>query len=307
MDQTPTLQLSCDTLPARQAFLVAALHLRSSTSLAPAAPRVTLTIRMAESLTNRLEFAKAIAREAGEITLRYFGRDNYQVELKEDTSPVTIADREAEQHLRQRIAAEFPTDGILGEELGEQAGTSGYRWILDPIDGTKSFISGVPLYGTLVGVERGERSVIGVIHIPGLRETAYAAVGSGAWHLRGDATPQPARVSAKRTLAEGLLCTSDVEGFAVTGRKSAFERLEAAARLTRTWGDCYGYLLVASGRAEAMVDPRMSVWDCAALQPILEEAGGTFTDWHGTPTIYASESVGSNRFVLEEVLSLLCT
>src|SRR5262245_20769273 len=136
-------------------------------------------------LTDRLELARAIAREAGDITLRYFCQDNYQVELKQDASPVTVADREAERHLRRRIGEAFADDGILGEEYPDQEGKSGYRWILDPIDGTKSFISGVPLYGTLVAVEHENRGVVGVIHIPGLDETAYAARGQGAWYVRG--------------------------------------------------------------------------------------------------------------------------
>ena len=148
-----------------------------------------------DDLTPRLELALTAAREAGAITLRYFCHDNYAVELKHDLSPVTVADREAEQHLRRRIAAAFPDDAILGEELADRPGRSGYRWILDPIDGTKSFISGVPLYATLVGVEYEGKSVIGVIHVPALDETVYAAVGHGAWFARGAATPRPARVS----------------------------------------------------------------------------------------------------------------
>ena len=134
--------------------------------------------------------ARTIAREAGDLTLRYYCQDNYQVEWKHDASPVTVADREAEQHLRKRIGPAFPADAILGEELGEQGGTSGFRWILDPIDGTKSFISGVPLYGTLVGIDFEGRSVVGVIYIPGLNEIVYAAAGQGAWYCRGDAPPR---------------------------------------------------------------------------------------------------------------------
>jgi histidinol-phosphatase len=257
-----------------------------------------------DALTSRLELALSAAREAGEITLRYFRRDNFQVERKADDSPVTVADREAEQHLRQRLAAAFPEDGILGEELGEQAGSSGYRWILDPIDGTKSFIHGVPLYGTLIGVEHDRRSVVGVINVPVLDERVYAAAGQGAWYQAGDAPPRRAKVSAVATLAEGLFLTSEVEGFRIVNRFDVFERLQAAAWLTRTWGDCYGYLLVATGRAEAMVDPRMHVWDAAALQPILEEAGGTFTDWQGQETIYTGNAVATNGHVAEEVLAV---
>src|SRR5262245_21796425 len=194
-----------------------------------------------DELTPRLELALAIAREAGEITLGYFRRGNFRVERKADDSPVTVADREAEQHLRRRIAAAFPGDGILGEEFGEQTGTSGYRWILDPIDGTKSFIYGVPLYGQLIGVEHERRSVVGVINVPALGECVYAAAGHGAWYRRADDPPQPAAVSNVPRLSEGVLLTSELEGYAVVERWDLLTRLSAAARMTRTWGDCYGY------------------------------------------------------------------
>jgi histidinol-phosphatase len=252
----------------------------------------------------RLDLALTAAREAGAITLKYFRENNYAVELKRDQSPVTIADCQAEQHLRERIAATFPADAILGEEFPERAGDSGYRWILDPIDGTKSFISGVPLYGTLIGVEFEGRSVVGVIHLPGLNEMVYAARGQGTWNVRGNGQPTPARVSRTPRLAECLYCTSEVKTFTKTGRREAFDQFDSACRLARTWGDCYGYLLVATGRADVMVDPLMNVWDCAALQPVIEEAGGTFTNWQGEPTIYGGESIATNGLVLDEVLAI---
>jgi histidinol phosphatase-like enzyme (inositol monophosphatase family) len=258
----------------------------------------------ASELTNRLQLALAAAREAGDITLRYFCQDNFQVELKSDASPVTVADRQAELHLRNRISSAFPQDGILGEEFPETPGTSGFRWILDPIDGTKSFVSGVPLYGTLIGVETDTKSVVGVIHIPGLDECVYAAVGQGAWYVRHGGAARPAKVSAKPRLSESLFCTSEVKTFVNTGRLDAYQQMQAASWLTRTWGDCYGYLLVATGRAEVMIDPKMNVWDCAALQPVMEEAGGTFTDWQGNRTIHAGEAIATNGKVLEEVLAI---
>jgi histidinol phosphatase-like enzyme (inositol monophosphatase family) len=260
---------------------------------------------MQAELASRHQLAVEAARQAGDLTLRYFRQRQLVVEWKQDASPVTIADREAEQFLRRRIADAFPDDGVLGEEFGEQPGRSGYRWILDPIDGTKSFVSGVPLYGTLVGVEHEERSQIGVIYIPALGECVDAVVGEGAWHTIGNGPRTRANVSSKERLATSLFCTSEVKTFEQRGRLDAFLRLQTAAWLSRTWGDCYGYLLVATGRAEVMVDPKMNVWDCAALQPILEEAGGTFTDWSGTPTIDAGESVATNGRVLDEVLAIL--
>lgn len=253
----------------------------------------------------RLELALQAGREAGAITLEYFRRDDLEVERKGDDSPVTLADRRAEEHLRRRIAAAFPADGILGEEFPEQPGQSGYRWILDPIDGTKSFIHGVPLFGTLIGVEHGGRCVVGVILLPALDEYVYASAGQGAWHVRGGGVARPAQVSKCPRLAEGLFVTSEVANFEKIHRRDAYDRLQAACRLARTWGDCFGYVLVATGRAEVMVDPILNLWDAAALQPILEEAGGTFTDWEGRPTIHAGQAIATNGRVLAEVLALV--
>jgi len=255
--------------------------------------------------TARLELALAAAREAGKITLEHFRRDDLEVQRKGDDSPVTAADREAEEHLRRRIAEAFPSDGIVGEELPERQGTSGYRWILDPIDGTKSFIHGVPLYGTLVAVEHDTQSVVGVILIPALGECVYAAAGQGAWYVSGDASRRRAKVSECPRLADALFLTSEVRNFDQVGRRDAYDRLQAAARLTRTWGDCYGYLMVATGRAELMVDPVMNVWDAAALLPILEEAGGRFTDWQGRRSIRSGQGIATNRRLLDQVLAIV--
>ena len=153
-------------------------------------------------IQTRLDLAVEIAHEAGLITLEYFRRDDLVVERKGDDSPVTAADRRSEEHLRQRIAEHFAGDGIFGEELPERPGTSGYRWILDPIDGTKSFIHGVPLYSTLVAVERDGEPLLGVIRIPAMDEAVYASVGQGAWYVAGDRPPTPARVSGIASLAE---------------------------------------------------------------------------------------------------------
>jgi histidinol phosphatase-like enzyme (inositol monophosphatase family) len=258
-------------------------------------------------LQAKLATAVAWAKEAGRLTLTYFQQTNYDVERKGDASPVTIADRSAELLIRERIAAEFPLDGIIGEEFGVSEGTSGWRWILDPIDGTKSFISGVPLYGTMIGLERDGRSWAGVVYIPGLDEGVYAAHGQGCFHFRGNQSPTRAEVSKRGKLSDGLFVTSQVDTFRKRNAWEAFEKLQAAAYVTRTWGDCYGYLLVATGRAEVMVDPMLNVWDAAAVQPIIEEAGGTFTDWQGVGTIQAGEAVATNGLVQEEVLSITRT
>lgn len=238
------------------------------------------------------------------MTLRYFRREDLEIERKADDSPVTAADRGAEELLRRRIIEAFPQDAILGEEYPARPGASGFRWILDPIDGTKSFIHGVPLYGTLVGVEREGNPTIGVIHIPALDECAYAALGQGAWYVAGGQPPRPARVSGCPRLAEGLLLTSELASYDQVGSREVFERLHSQARLFRTWGDCYAYLMVATGRAEVAIDPIMNVWDAAALLPILEEAGGTYTDWQGRRTIHSGQGVATNGRVLEEVLAV---
>lgn len=252
----------------------------------------------------RLALAVQTAKEAGLITLGYFRASDLDIELKCDDTPVTIADRRAEEHMRSRIQAALPDDGILGEEMPEHPGTSGFRWILDPIDGTKSFIHGVPLYSTLIAVEYEGRSVLGVIRIPALDETVYAARGLGAWHLIADQPPRPARVSQQRHLSKSLFVTSEVLSFDKTNRRPTYDRLQNAARLTRTWGDGYGYLMVATGRADLMVDPVMAIWDAAPMPPILEEAGGTFTDWAGKPTHLATEGVATNGLLLDQVLAL---
>lgn len=254
-------------------------------------------------IADRWKIAVEVARAAGRHTLQYFQR-GVDVERKSDRSPVTIADREAEELARGRIREAFPHDAILGEELGELPGISGYRWIIDPIDGTKSFISGVPLYSTLLGLEFGGHSIAGVIYIPGLDEGVYAARGGGAWHFVGENRPTPAQVSRRVRLEDGIFVTSQVDSFAKRGASDTFHRLEQSAYVTRTWGDGYGYLLVATGRADVMVDPMMFVWDAAALRPVLEEAGGTFTDWRGEANVFSGEGVATNGLMLEEVLAV---
>ncbi len=242
-------------------------------------------------LNELLEFAVDLARGAGEITLQYF-RKKPETSKKSDGSYVTIADREAESYLRQRIAERFPDDGILGEEEGELQGTSGRRWILDPIDGTFAFVHGVPLYGVLIAVEIEGEMRVGVVNIPALGEIVSAAKGMGCF-LNGE----PARVSTTAELKDALLLSTSF------GR--ATEVLKARAQVSRTWGDCYGYVLVATGRADIMLDPVMNLWDCAPLLPIMEEAGGTFTDWRGVRTADGGDSIATNGALFDEVMSLI--
>jgi len=264
--------------------------------------------RQETEIGSRLRLARQAAVEAGRMTVDFFQSGNYRIDRKADNSPVTEADRDAERLLRARIGDQFPGDAILGEELGREAGVSGYQWVIDPIDGTKSFISGVPLYTTLVGVLREEQSVLGVIYAPALDELIWAAVGQGAWYRKGAVDPRRATVSRVRSLRESLFVTTEVAGFDRYRQQNGlqtYHTLEQQAGLTRTWGDAYGYLLVATGRAELMVDPALNLWDAAPLLPILAEAGGTFTNWQGEPTVHGCDGVGTNGLVLDQVLPIL--
>lgn len=258
-------------------------------------------------LKSRLEFALRVAREAGDLILRHYQSAHLAVERKRDSSPVTVADRGAEEFIRAEIIRAFPDDAVLGEEFGETPGASGFRWILDPIDGTKSFIHGVPLFGTLVGVEHEGRPVIGVCHLPALGETAWGAKGIGAWWQPAGGEPRPARVSVLADLSQATFCFTTVQGFARIGRMDAFETFIKSTSLARGWGDCYGHMLVATGRADLMVDPLMNAWDCAALVPIIEEAGGAFMDWNGNASIYSGNGISVNAALREAVLQVTRT
>jgi histidinol-phosphatase len=258
----------------------------------------------------RLEAALAAARLAATETRAWFGRTGLVVDLKADASPVTQADRAAEGVLRRALLGRFPDDAFLGEETGGTPGTSGFEWIVDPIDGTKSFIRGVPLYATLVGCRREGRGVLGVIAIPALDETVYAARGGGAWHVCGAAAPVATRVSSRGSLREALLCSSDFTSFArwsggADAGDAARDRLEAACGVVRTWGDGYGYLLVATGRADVMVDPLLNAWDAAAVETVITEAGGRFTDWAGRDRIDSGDGVATNGVLHDAMLACL--
>lgn len=266
------------------------------------------------NLQKRLELANVIAKSAGQLTLNYFQTDQFDVIRKGDGSPLTIADQEAEKFLRQAILEAYPNDAIVGEEFGETAGQgseqSEYTWILDPIDGTKSFISGVPLYGTMVAVEKAtdeksaRESVIGSVYFPGLDVGIYASRGQGAWSFKGDAAPTAASVSKTSSLADAVMVTSQVETFGKRSAAEVYQQLAQAVYFSRTWGDAYGYYLVATGKVDVMIDPILNIWDAAAVQPIIQEAGGRFTDWAGASRIDAGESIGTNGLVHDEVIAL---
>ncbi|MFH1745774.1 MAG: inositol monophosphatase family protein [Planctomycetota bacterium] len=251
------------------------------------------------NLRDILDFAVAAAQAAGKFTLEHF-RSGTSYELKADNTPVTIADRGGEELLRARIEARYPTHGILGEEFGEKPGSVPARWILDPIDGTFSFISGVPLYSVLVGFEWEGEVLAGVIHLPALNETVYAARGHGCWW-----DGHPARVSDVRELSQARLSATSTKIFEQVGRLEHYNRLRIACRADRGWADAYGYACLATGRVDIMLDPIMSIWDNAALLPIVNEAGGKFSDWSGQPTHTSADALGTNGHLHEQVLTLL--
>lgn len=252
-------------------------------------------------LTALLDVALEAAYEAGRITQSYFQTTDFAVETKSDDSPVTIADRRAEERIVSVVRRHFPTHSILGEESGETVGSEPVQWIVDPIDGTKSFISGVPLYGVMIGVVVEGVPSVGVVHFPALGDTHHAARGLGAyWNGRRS------RVSDRASLEEARVLSTDARR--ITGdpaRAAGYLELERRAKLVRTWGDCYGHMLVATGRAEIMLDPKMSIWDCAALLPIVEESGGHFTSWRGEARIDGGDAISVNDRLFETVLELL--
>jgi histidinol phosphatase-like enzyme (inositol monophosphatase family) len=244
-----------------------------------------------------LQFALDAAWQAGRVTLGYF-QTGIKAERKADNTPLTIADQLAEQKIRELITARFPEHGMIGEEYGRTASNSPYTWVIDPIDGTKSFVSGVPIYANLLALLDGERALIGVINFPALHEMVYAVRGGGAyWNGRR------CHVSSTEKLHDAVLLASDINSFGP--RQPQWERLIQATYIQRTWGDAYGYALIATGRADVMVDPVMAVWDAAPLQVILEEAGGTFTDWRGVPTIHHGEAVATNGKLFEAVMRIV--
>jgi histidinol-phosphatase len=249
------------------------------------------------TLEDLQSFAVDAAWHAGRRTLAYF-HSHLQPECKADGTPVTCADREAETLIRQLIGERFPDDGIIGEEFGEQPGQSGRVWILDPIDGTKSFVHGVPLYGVLIGLTIDGEPQVGVIHLPALGDTFTARKGGGCfWNSRRVQVADTAR------LEDALICSSDMP----IGRGEDVADLFRACRLRRTWGDAYGYALVASGRADIMIDSRLSIWDLAALIPIITEAGGRISDLQGHPGLDAKSAIAANPRLHAEALAFLAS
>ena len=247
-------------------------------------------------MSPRLSFALQTATEAAEGTLAHF-RDRVGFELKGDESPVTVADKEAERLIRERIARAYPGEEVYGEEEGGSQAPD--RWVIDPIDGTKSFIAGVPLYATLLSYERAGVPILGVCVLPAIGEVVYAEMGKGAF-LNGN----PCRVSSEVRLSHSIVSTGGYQSLQVSGKLDAVLRLSERALAARGWTDAYGHFLVATGRIQAMIDPVVKHWDLSAVSLIVEEAGGSFTDFAGRPGIY-SEAVSCSPGVKEAVLAAL--
>lgn len=256
---------------------------------------------MPEPLRPYLNFAIETAQLAGRLTLAYY-QTGIQPDFKPDDTPVTVADHKAEELIRSRIEKNFPSHAMLGEEFGDShAGAQvSHRWIIDPVDGTKSFARGIPLYSVLMGLEIEGKVEVGVAYFPALNEMIAAATGEGCWW-----NGRPAHVSNVHDLSRAYVAYSDPKHFDDYGRAEVWERIKKATYFRGGWGDAYGYLLVATGRADLMLDPIMAPWDSGPFPPIFAEAGGYFGDWQGNRTIWGNEAIGTTNALLPQVLKLI--
>ena len=241
-----------------------------------------------------VDFAVDTTRRAGRLTLDWYQSRGLAVTAKRDGSPVTEADYAAERFLRSEILATYPDDTVLGEEEGEVAGRTGRTWVIDPIDGTKAFAQGVPLFATLLALVDDHGPAVGVICLPALDECVWAGRGRGT---RWDG--EPCQVSSHVGLEESYVCTSGLSYWP----DRALERVRAAGARVRTWGDAYGYALVATGRAEAMVDPECFDWDVAPMSVIIAEAGGRFSDTAGRDHWRSGSAVATNGIIHDDLLN----
>lgn len=251
-------------------------------------------------MDRELDAALDAAREAGALALRYFtGR--FDVALKPDQTPVTQADREAEQAIVARLRASFPDVGFLGEEYGAQGG-QGRRWIVDPIDGTANFVRGIPYWATLLALEEDGEVTLGVVHAPATGDLLWARRGRGAF-----ANGRPLRVSTVDRLADAMLVHSSLNYMKKLGDRPwrGFLRLVDATSRQRGFGDYFGYTFVLRGQAELMIEGDLKPWDLAPLKLLFEEAGGRLTDFAGTPTIYSGTVVASNGRLHDAALAVL--
>jgi histidinol phosphatase-like enzyme (inositol monophosphatase family) len=255
----------------------------------------------------RMDLAATLSDAAGELLMSYFESGRCVTEHKRDGTPVTDADRGAETLIRGAISEHFGRDGLLGEEHGTKAGDSGFTWVIDPIDGTMSFIHGVPVFGSLIGIEYGGRPVAGVMDFPALGERAWASLGQGAWHTVGGKPPARAGVSDTSHLEQAMVCTTSYDYYRGFPWEEAYVAVARAAKHTRGWSDCHSELLLVTGRIDAVVEPVLNPWDISAIIAVLQEAGGRFTDWRGGNSGISSVSPGvcSNGPLHDELVHLL--
>ena len=249
-----------------------------------------------------LDAALDAARAAGALALRYFAAGGVQVTLKPDHTPVTQADREAEQTIVKRLESAFPDIGFLGEEYGAH-GKQGRRWIVDPIDGTKNFTRGIPYWATLLALEEDGEVTLGVVHSPATGDLWWARRGGGAF-----ANGRPMRVSTIDRLADATLLHSSLSWLRALGpgpHWDGFLRLVDATDRQRAFGDYFGYTFVLRGQAELMLEADLKPWDLAPFMVLFEEAGGRLTDFEGRPTIYSGTALASNGRLHAAALSLL--
>jgi len=247
-----------------------------------------------------LNFTRQLAHDAGKITLDHFNKE-IQHDLKEDHTPVTVADKAAEAYIRGEIEKTYPTHAIVGEEYGEKAGEGNpLRWIVDPIDGTKSFIKGVPFYSVLIGLEIEGIARVGAVCFPALDQVLYAADGLGAW-----CNGQRVYVSDIDDMKKAVFTYTSWSGFRTKGRLDLFENLHRDCYFGRGWGDAYGMYLVATGRTEIHIEPSIAVWDVAPFPPIFREAGGFFGSWEGEEGHTHSTALAVNAALKPQIMDLM--
>ena len=259
------------------------------------------TDTLSPELAELVKLAELAARASAQIILPHF-RTSLDVQTKADGSPVTIADKDAERCILDLIREHRPNDGWLGEEFGAQPGSSGYQWIIDPIDGTLAFIHGVPFFGTLIALQKDGQSILGLINMPALNEIIIGVTGAGTFY-----NGQPARVSQTADIAQATIITTSFTTLLQYNRQQGFNKLVQQAKEARTWGDCYGYLLVATGRAEIMMDPILSPWDIAPMLPIITEAGGKLTDLDGHNEFPQKHVIATNGLLHAQALAAFAT
>jgi histidinol-phosphatase len=249
-----------------------------------------------------LELALRLADAADAITRERFGATDLTVESKPDLTPVTDADRAVERAIRDLLATERPDDAVSGEEYGSQ-GSGPRRWVIDPIDGTKNFVRGVPVWATLIALLDGVTPVVGAVSAPLLGRRWWAAPGAGAWTEVLGAPPRRLSVSRVTDLADASLSYSSLSGWRAVGRRDAFLGLMDACWRTRAYGDFWSYLLVAEGAVDIAAEPELSLWDMAALAPIVVEAGGRFSGLDGADGVQAGNAAASNGLLHDALLA----